>query len=221
MHHDIEVYQQSEIAEASAEKLAQWARSAVAERGIFTVAVSGGRTPWAMLSTLVTLDVPWANTTIFQVDERIAPADDGVRNLVGLRNALGSTKATLVPMPVERTDLAAAAADYARLIPDHIDVIHLGLGPDGHTASLVPDDEVLTVTDQPIAVTSYVYQGHQRMTMTFPTLARARQLLWLVTGADKAAALKQLVDGDTSIPAARVAAPRSLIMADRLAAADI
>jgi len=97
--------------------------------------------------------------------------------------------------------------------------VHLGLGPDGHTASLVPGDPVLEVTDALVAVTQ-PYQGHRRMTLTYPALARADQLLWLVTGADKREPLAKLLAGDESIPAGRVVAARSVVMADQ-AAADV
>ncbi len=120
-------------------------------------------------------------------------------------------------MPVTEPDLDAAAAAYGAALPDRFDLVHLGLGPDGHTASLVPGDPVLEVTDRLVAVTG-VYQGHRRMTLTYPALARADQLLWLITGADKKVPLAQLLAGDRSIPAGRVAAARSLVLADQSAA---
>jgi 6-phosphogluconolactonase len=204
------------LAGAAAAFLADRARAAVAAAGTFRFAVSGGRTPWEMFAELSAEDVPWPEVVIYQVDERVAPPGDPERNLGHLREALGSAPAEVRPMPVEGADLAAAAAGYGASLPSSFDVVHLGLGPDGHTASLVPGDPVLEVTDRLVALTG-LYQGHRRMTLTYPGLARARQLLWLVSGDDKREALSRLLDGDRSIPAGRVEAEASLVMADQSA----
>jgi len=193
------------------------AKAAVVSRGRFTFAVSGGRTPWAMFEALRAEYMPWAEVELFQVDERVAPEGDPDRNLTHLRESIGDAPAQVHPMPVNYPDLDAAAADYAAVLPERFDLVHLGLGPDGHTASLVPGDPVLEVTDKLVGVTQ-PYQGHQRMTLTYPALARAGQLLWLVAGADKRDAMAKLLAGDESIPAGRVRATRSLIMADESAA---
>jgi 6-phosphogluconolactonase len=204
------------VARAGATFVAEQARQAVAARGTFSFAVSGGRTPWEMFAELAAETVPWEKVVIYQVDERVAPPDDPDRNLFHLRKALGAAPAQVRPMPVNDADLEAAAAAYGASLPEHFDVVHLGLGPDGHTASLVPGDPVLSVTDRLVALTR-PYQGHQRMTLTYPALARARQLLWLVTGADKKDALGKLLAGDQSVPGARVEAAASLVMADQAA----
>jgi 6-phosphogluconolactonase len=217
MHHQLEsLAAPAAVAVAGAAFVAERARAAVAASGSFHFAVSGGHTPWAMFAELASQQVPWDAVIIYQVDERVAPSDDPDRNLAHLTKALGSAPAQVRAMPVEDSDLAAAAADYAASLPTRFDLVHLGLGPDGHTASLVPGDPVLAVTDRLVGLTQ-PYQGRVRMTLTYPALARARQLLWLVTGADKQVALAKLLAGDTTIPAGRVEAAASLVIADRAA----
>jgi 6-phosphogluconolactonase len=205
------------VAARGAAFVAGQVQAAIEDHGRFTFAVSGGRTPWAMFAHL-TSEVPWEKVTIYQVDERVAPDGDPDRNLTHLRASLPSGAAADVrAMPVGAHDLEAAAADYARALPEAFDLIHLGLGPDGHTASLVPGDPVLDVMDRGAAVTGE-YQGHKRMTLTYPTLNAAKQVLWLVTGEDKVDALRRLRAGDTSIPGGRVTAASQLIIADATAA---
>ncbi len=186
---------------------------AVAARGRFTFAVSGGKTPWAMFTELAREEVPWRAVEIFQVDERVAPDGDPDRNLTHLHQSLGKAPARVLAMPVEDPDLEEAASAYAELLPARFDVVHLGLGPDGHTASLVPGDPVLEVHDRLVAVTQ-PYQEHRRMTLTYPALARADEILWLISGEDKRDALSKLLAGDSSIPAGRVEARHSTILAD-------
>jgi 6-phosphogluconolactonase len=205
-------------ARAAATEIARRAGAAVVDRWRFTVAVSGGRTPWHMLAALAAQDMPWAGTSIYQVDERIGPADDPARNLIGLRRALPPEGVDrVIPMPVENSDLAGACAAYAEVLPERFDVVHLGLGPDGHTASLVPGDPVLSVADADVAVTG-VYQDRRRMTLTYPPIDRARAVLWLVTGADKQVALVQLRSGDQGIPAGRVRTEEQVLFCDAEAA---
>ena len=204
------------VAERGAAFVAEQARAAIADHDRFTLAVSGGRTPWAMFAHLVG-QMPWEEVTIYQVDERVAPDGDSDRNLTNLQRSLPPGGAADVrPMPVGAHDLEEAAAAYARSLPEAFDLVHLGLGPDGHTASLVPGDPVLEVTDRGVALTG-AYQGHQRMTLTYPTLNAARQVLWLVTGDDKVDALRRLRAGDTSIPAGRGGPANALIVADAAA----
>jgi 6-phosphogluconolactonase len=218
VHHDLEVLVTADlVASVGARYVAQRARAAVADHGRFTFAVSGGHTPWAMFAALAGEDMPWADVELFQVDERVAPDGDPDRNLTHLRESIGSAPAHVHPMPVNDTDLQAAAAAYGTVLPQQFDLVHLGLGPDGHTASLVPGDPVLQVTDALVGITE-PYQGHPRMTLTYPALARADQLLWLITGPDKRDALAKLLAGDESIPAGRVRASRSLVLCDESAA---
>jgi 6-phosphogluconolactonase len=205
------------VAERGAQVVASAAAIAMADRDRFTFAVSGGRTPWAMFAALYGR-MPWEKVTIFQVDERIAPEDDPDRNLTQLKGALPPGGAADVrPMPVWAEDLEAAAALYADALPDKLDLVHLGLGPDGHTASLVPGDAVLAVQDRDVALTGE-YQGRRRMTLTYPALNRARQLLWLVTGDDKVDALRRLRAGDQTIPAGWISTDNALVLADAAAA---
>jgi 6-phosphogluconolactonase len=202
------------VAQRAADVVAEHARLAIAERGEFTFAVSGGHTPAAMFLALAGHGFPWDNTTIFQVDERIAPAGSPERNLTLLHNSLPASALSHVhPMPVENTDLEDAAARYSRSLPNRFDLIHLGIGPDGHTASLVPGDPVLSISERDVAITQ-PYMGLRRMTITYPVIDRARALLWLVVGAEKADALRRLREHDDSIPAGRVAADRALVLAD-------
>jgi 6-phosphogluconolactonase len=215
------------VARAGARALAAAAETAVARRGIFTLAVSGGRTPWAMLAALGEYDIPWDNAHVFQVDERVAPRGDPERNLTGITVSLlkspGLPPENLHPMPVDEPDLEAAAARYATELtsvcgsPPVLDVVHLGLGDDGHTASWPPGDPVVEVADRDVAV-SGVYRGRRRMTLTPAAVNRARVILWLVTGTDKADALRRVCTGDRHLPASRVRPHRSLALTDRSAA---
>ena len=217
----------SAVARRAAAVIAADARAAVAARGRFSLAVSGGRTPWAMLRALADEDLPWAAVQLFQVDERIAPAGDPDRNLTHIAESL-LAHAPLPPaqvhaLPVAAADPAAAARDYGAVLralcgtPPVLDLVHLGLGPDGHTASLLPGDPVLDVSDAEVALTG-PYQGHRRLTLTYPVLNRARRVLWLATGTDKRPMLARLRAGDTGIPAGRVAAANALLLTDRAAA---
>jgi 6-phosphogluconolactonase len=218
------------VAHKGAAVVAELARAAVAARGRFVFAVSGGRTPWQMLRLLTQEEVPWANVDIVQVDERVAPEGHSDRNLTHLRETL-LEHAPVQPerihaMPAELPDLEEAAAQYAATlrhvagVPPVLDLAHLGLGADGHTASLIPGDPVLDVIDRDVAATG-VYQGRQRLTLTYPMLDRARQVLWLVTGSDKADMLLRLLDRDTTIPAGRVRQDEALVLADRAAAGRV
>jgi 6-phosphogluconolactonase len=206
------------------------ARAAIVSRGRFALAVSGGHTPWIMLRALAEEDLPWAGVHVFQVDERVAPAGDPDRNLTHLQESL-LQHAPLRPeqihaMPVEAADLQTPAAQYAFTLqgvagtPPVLDLVHLGLGPDGHTASLVPADPVLDVTDKDVAVTG-IYQGRRRMTLTYPAINRARRILWVVTGTEKTEMLRRLREGDVSIPAGRVRRDQAVLLADQAAAEQL
>lgn len=201
------------LAHAGAAHIAACAHRAIAARGEFVVALSGGQSPLLTWAHLATLDLAWESVTIFQVDERVAPEGDRERNLTGLREGLAPHTPRIVAMPVQDPDLEIAAARYAAALPARFDLVHLGLGPDGHTASLVPGDPVLDESDRLVSVTGE-YQGRRRMTLTYPALARAEETLWIVSGEDARDALVRLVARDASIPAGRVHSPHSLVLTD-------
>ena len=225
---EIEVLADSQsVAGRAASIIAGFAQEAIAARGSFVLAVSGGHMPWIMLRSLATARIPWRAVHVVQVDERVAPAGHADRNLTHLTESL-LDHSPLPPdqlhaMPVESPDLVAAAGSYAATLrniagePAIIDLVHLGLGPDGHTASLVPGDRVLDVDNADVAL-SGPYQGRRRMTLTYPILNRARRIVWVVTGGEKADMLNRLLDGDRGIPAGRVHSDQALLLADCAAA---
>jgi 6-phosphogluconolactonase len=218
------------VAQEAAKIIAAAARAAVADRGRFIFAVSGGHTPWVMLRMLADEEMPWKSVYLAQVDERVAPAGHPDRNLTHLRESL-LDHAPLPPeqvyaMPVNSPSVEAATAQYAATLqeiagaPPLLDLVHLGLGPDGHTASLVPGDPVLGVTDRDVGLTGD-YQGRRRMTLTYPILDRSRRIVWVVTGGEKVEMLNRLLNADTSIPAGRVRQDNALVLADRAAVGQL
>lgn len=229
---EIEIYPDDEVvSRKAAELVASCIFEAASSRGRFVMALSGGRTPLAMLRILATAELPWDKVHIIQVDERIAPTCDNERNLRHLHEALLSC-APMRPdhihaMPVEAPELSSAAQNYVNTLhqlagfPCVLDLVHLGLGADGHTASLVPGDPILDIQHIEVAMTTNPYRGRRRMTLTFPIINRARRILWLVTGGEKANALACLCDGDRSIPAGRISRNQALILADTAAAGQL
>ncbi|HKX33700.1 MAG TPA: 6-phosphogluconolactonase [Actinomycetota bacterium] len=207
------------VARRAADVVAEAAREAIASRGRFTFAVSGGETPWAMFRALAEEDLSWDEVGIWQVDERVALDGDPDRNLTSLLPEI-PVEADLRPMPVTEPDLEAAADRYAASLPAEFELVHLGMGDDGHTASLVAGDPVLDVADRDVAVTGE-YRGLRRMTVTYPVLDRAGLALWMITGRDKAPMVPRLLAGDRSIPAGRVATAEQLVLVDAAAAAEV
>lgn len=204
-----------EAARRAAALVERAAAEAISERGRFNFAVSGGSSPWRMFELLADGPMDWSRTSMFQVDERIAPTGSPERNLTHLVLSLPlACQASIRPMPVGTEDLDAAASEYEYSLPDRLDLIHLGLGPDGHTASLVPGDPVLDVTDRGVALTGGEYQGRRRMTLTYPALDRARAIFFLVLGEDKRDALGRLLEHDPTIPAGRVEGKDVVVITD-------
>jgi 6-phosphogluconolactonase len=218
------------VALKAASIIAEEARRNILIRGLFVLAVSGGKTPWKMLRALAGEDVQWERMHILQVDERLAPDGDADRNLTHLYESLIGHAPLITSqihaMKVGWKDPESAAADYANTISQVtgaqtiIDLIHLGLGPDGHTASLIPGDPVLDIADKDVALTGF-YQGRQRLTLTYPIINRARKILWLITGAEKKEMLQRLLDQDLSIPAGRISQEHAIILADKEAAGSL
>jgi 6-phosphogluconolactonase len=212
----------NEASQRASDLVATAGREAVAERGSFSLGLSGGQTPWRMIGVLGDdTEMPWDKTEIFQVDERVAPPGSEERNLTHLIQMLSIGHQSAVrPMPVTSRDLDAAARQYEEQLPERLDLVHLGLGPDGHTASLVPGDPVLEVDDRRVAITGGEYQGHRRMTLAYSELARARKILWLVLGEKAREALARLREGDRSIPAGRVENENMVLVTDEAAVAE-
>ena len=220
-----------EAAALAARAIGNSVRDAIAQRGRATVAFSGGTTPWMMLRALAGASVDWQLVDVFQVDERVVPRNDPERNAAHIESSLVQLapipRTRWHPIPVEEPDPASAARHYERTLRGvldatggALDVVHLGLGDDGHTASLVPGDPVLGVTDRPVAPTA-AYQGHRRVTLTYPALNEARSIVWLVAGAGKGEMLRRLVAGDPTIPAGRVLQDRAIVACDEAAAAPL
>lgn len=220
----------SEVAKEAALYLAERIRENIAKKGFFTLAISGGRTPWEMIKELATEDLSWEKVFLFQVDERIAPDGHQDRNMTQLFKALQGTslitRLNIFPMHVIAEDLEQACTEYADIIKDitetgKLDLVHLGIGTDGHTASLIPDDEVLEVRDRDVALTNHPYQGRQRMTLTYPMINQAEKILWVITGEEKAEMLNRLLNQDSTIPAGKISQQQAVILTEESAAVEI
>ncbi len=222
VYHDAE-----ELAYGAADQIASGLAWAIQRNGVATIALSGGSTPTPTLEALARHPVAWRSVHLFQVDERIAPDGDDARNLTQLQTALLDVidipSANVHAIPV-RDDLDAVTRDYEQTLREvcqgELDIVHLGLGDDGHTASLVPNDAVLGVDDRLVGATA-PYMGHRRVTLTFPALAAARRIVWLVEGAGKAAMVQRLVAGDEAIPAGRVPQDRAIVCCDEAAVSSL
>jgi 6-phosphogluconolactonase len=215
-----------QVAAGAAAYLEHEIREALAHQPSYSLAISGGRTPWEMLKILSKADLPWQRVNLFQVDERVAPDGHADRNLTQLYQAIAGTpmvtQLRIFPMPVLAEDLEEGCREYRQVLDEvtegkGLDLIHLGLGSDGHTASLVPGDGVMDVKDRLVACTQNLYQGRIRMTLTYPLLNSAKQLLWIVTGSEKQEMVKRLLQQDPSIPAGSIRQENALLMVDQAA----
>lgn len=217
------------VAARGAELLASYLEEDAA-RGGATLALSGGRTPQTVLERLARVELSWDRIAVFQVDERIAPANHADRNrtqaAAALRAPIEHHPKSFRWMPVEEPDLDAAARRYADALraaagsPPALGTVHLGLGADGHTASLFPGSPLVAERKRDVVVTE-PHLGRRRMTLTLRVLNRARRILWLVTGADKRTALAGLIAGDARVVGSRVRRDGALVLADAEAAADL
>jgi len=205
-----------DLADVAADVIAQELKSRIALRSHASMAVSGGRTPWPVFERLSEAPLPWTAVDVFQVDERVAPPGSADRNLTGLdETLLDRVPARAHPMPVDVPDLEAAARRYATELPPSLDVVHLGLGDDGHTASLVPLDPSVLIEDELVAITD-PYRGHRRMTLTRPALDGAGLIVWIVSGSDKAEMVERLIAGDPLIPAGLISQERAVLVTDAI-----
>jgi 6-phosphogluconolactonase len=231
---EVQICPTADVPDACAQRIVDELRRAIDDRGQAVLALSGGGTPVPMFGLLAEADLSWDALHVVQVDERVAPDGHPDRNIVPIEAAFVTDgplpAANLHPMDVTADDLDDAAARYCELLdrlargehggPPVLDAVQLGIGPDGHTASLVPGDPVLDVTDRWVAVTA-PYQGRQRLTLTYPVLDAARLLVWMVEGEDKAQQVARLEAGDDEIPAGRVERERAVVVCDPGAAADL
>lgn len=220
----------TEVAKEAAIFIADRIKENIIKKGHFTFAISGGRTPWEMIKELAKEDLPWEKVFLFQVDERIAPDAHPDRNLTQLFKAIEGTKLVLrlniFPMRVNAEDLDEACEEYVSHINrmtenGKLDLIHLGIGTDGHSASLVPNDSVLEIKEKGVALTDSEYQGRKRMTLTYPLINQAEKILWVVTGEEKAEMLDRLLHQDPSIPAGRIDQHHAIVFTEESAAAKI
>lgn len=240
--HRLDIVEADMWAKAAAGLIAERATEAIARRGQCLLALSGGSTPRPMFDALATMDLPWDKVVVLQVDERLVPSHSPDRNLIDQRAAFAKLPAVWLPFPVDAVlaeglppeagpgepppaivDTSSAMATFADRLraladdPPILDVVHLGLGDDGHTASLFPDDPATFELRQPVAITGQ-QKGNRRLTLTRSVLDRARSVIWLVRGQDKAPALGRLLAGDLSIPAGVLRPAQSVVVADTDAA---
>ncbi len=218
------------LADRAVDVIVEIANQSIDERGIFTLAISGGSTPRRMLEVLAERPgVDWERIHLFQVDERVAPDGDPDRNATMLDEALLTESfrsrhdvGGVWLMPVTDGDLDSAASAYAATVdriagsPVVFDLVQLGLGSDGHTASLIPDDPILAVDDRDVATTE-VYNGRRRLSLTWPVLDRAKHQLWVIAGEDKGPALSQYLNADPAIPATLPTQARATVLVDEAA----
>lgn len=211
------------VAEYGAKWIAELARETLLTQKNFSLALSGGKTPWQMLRRLAAEELPWGKIHLFQTDERVLPKNHSERNLTQLQEIFSRAASRLHPMPVGAGDLERACASYTKEIqryagqPPVLDLIHLGLGEDGHTASLFSGDALLAESKRDVGLSDEALRP-RRMTLTLPAINRAKQALWVITGKEKSVAFQKLLRGDPSIPASRIACAKIFLLVDEDAA---
>jgi 6-phosphogluconolactonase len=211
----------ADVANEAAARIAASLRKAIGDRGAATLALSGGETPRATYACLALApDVDWSRVRIYWVDERAVPPDDPQSNYKSAKDTL--LDAARVPpdnvrrMPAERADLDEAARAYEQLLRAEVpcddddipsfDVMVLGVGDDGHTASLLPDHPAVATTDRLVAAIGVTPGREPRMTLTVPVIERARSVFILAVGAKKTPAIERVwsASGSLSETPARV-----------------
>jgi 6-phosphogluconolactonase len=210
------------LSRQAANYVAQTLAAAATARGQCSIALSGGSTPRRTFELLAAPplrdQVPWEATHVFWGDERFVPLDDPDSNYRLARERLLDRvpvpERQVYPVPTDAGSAVAAAAQYERTLRGvfelevedvpRLDLIMLGLGADGHTASLFPDSPALDETRRLVVPNGADYVPHERITFTFPVLNAARAVFFLVAGADKAPKVAAALGGDASVPAARV-----------------
>lgn len=211
------------VADDAATLAGQWIarrlRDAVRRRGAASLALSGGSTAPPMIDALVAAEVPWEAIGIWQVDERVAPDGDDARNAGQLR-PFDALSCRVRPMPVTARDLRRAAQRYANSLPDRLDVVHLGLGDDGHTASWPPDEPDVRDSERRVELVE-MFNGWPRMTLTGSVVNDARSRVVLTLGADKRPMVERWLLLDPSIPIAAVRRAATWVFLDGPAAPDV
>jgi 6-phosphogluconolactonase/glucosamine-6-phosphate isomerase/deaminase len=219
MHGSMDVRISDDPAGDAARAIADWLREALRERGEAFLAVSGGTTGPPLFAELIAIDLPWERIGVWQVDERVAPDGDDARNAGQLDAIPGHVH--LMPVTASPPDLPTAAAQYGAGLPPRLDVVHLGLGDDGHTASWPPGADAIVDTDEPVAMTDGEFAGFRRMTLTPRVVNAARRRAMLTTGASKADVVSRWLDGDLSLPASRLERTGTAVFLDPAAASRL
>lgn len=193
----------------------------VLQRAPTSIALSGGGTATDCYRALAARAPDWSGVEVLFGDERFVPVDDPDSNEGMARRVLlgRAAPAAVHSLAGAGTTPEAAAVAYDRLLHRHgpVDLVHLGLGPDGHTASLFPGSSALEVTDRLVVATGDDLHPHPRLTFTYPAIGSGRLVVFTVAGAEKRAALAGVLAGDPALPAARVRGGEVIVLADAAA----
>jgi 6-phosphogluconolactonase/glucosamine-6-phosphate isomerase/deaminase len=202
----------------AARRIAHRLCDAVRRRGGASLALSGGSTAPPMIAELAGSDVPWHAVGIWQVDERVAPDGHDARN-AGQLEAFGALPCRVHPMPVTEHDLRGAAGRYAEHLPDRFDVVHLGIGNDGHTASWPPDRPDVRSSSHAVELVE-LFGGWPRMTVTQRVVNGARSRVVLTVGSDKRPVVERWLLLDPTLPISAVRRSGTWLFVDSAAAPD-